>query len=138
MVPRSRRRWPFSGPSLDVNAREEEIRVSRGLGKLQRAILEALPAHELAKHPGVYDLKRLRTALFQAMGRGYYVRGKYSQERNIWWVDSAFAACFSRAVKSLIHRGLLTTWREPSAWVVFDVPDGGRWRLPYVHRTDKR
>jgi hypothetical protein len=109
--------------------------MSRGLGKLQRDILDALPAHEVEKHPGVYDLKKLRVALSQAMGRGQYVKGRYSREQNIWWPDYVFAACFSRAVHTLMTRGLLTPARPCDHFMCHD---WGRWRLPYVQRTDKR
>jgi hypothetical protein len=110
--------------------------MSRGLGKLQRAILEALPAHELAQCPGVYDLKKLRIALSQATGRGWYVRGRYSRERNIWAPDPTFTGCFARAVQTLITREMLTTRYKEGP--ITGVSDWARWRLPYVRRTDKR
>jgi hypothetical protein len=109
--------------------------MSRGLGKLQRAILTALPAHELEKYPGVYDLKKLRLALAHEWGKTHVLM-KYGRPCG-FWIGGAFTACFSRAVQSLMRRGLLTTLREPlgSAGVFGDVWDWARWRLPYVRMS---
>lgn len=69
--------------------------MSRGLGTLQRTILDALPAHELARHPGVYDLKALRLAVAHAWGKTWPVL-KYGKPSG-FVIDNAFGACFSRA-----------------------------------------
>jgi hypothetical protein len=68
--------------------------MSRGLGKLQREILDALPAYELPGYPGVYDLRSWRLA-----------RAPRS---------SASRAAVSRAVRTLLRRQLLTV-----AWEVY-------------------
>ena len=106
--------------------------MSRGLGKLQRAILDALPAHEHTNYPGVYNLFRLRVALAQEWGKTYEYRKRYGGTGIA--VDSSFAACFSRAVRTLMERGLLKI--DDSPWGIY-VPRG-HWQLPHVRRTDKR
>lgn len=106
--------------------------MSRGLGKLQRAILDALPAHEEPKHPGVYSLYRVRIALAQEWGKARpYTKRSGGPAID---VDSSFAACFSRAVRTLMQRRLLKIDDRP--WGRF-VP-AGHWQLPYVRRTYKR
>lgn len=80
--------------------------MSRGLGTLQRAILDALPAHEVNGYPGVYDLKKLRMSVAHAWGKTHPLI-KYGRPAG-FWVDGAFAACVSRAVRTLMKRGLLT------------------------------
>ena len=107
---------------------------SRGLGKLQRAILDALPAHELAQHPGVYDLRRLRVALAQEWGKTYPRRDKYGRLSG-FHLESAFTTCFSRAVSTLIYQRKLL---NPRCGQLAGIWDCGRWRLPYVRLTDKR
>jgi hypothetical protein len=114
--------------------------VSRGLGRLQRAILDALPAHELEHHPGVYDLKQLRRALALAEGRTSLVRTKYG-EGLVPWPTEGFAACFSRAVHSLMQQGILTKAgyeiSDDRHGIFIGMVDWHRWQLPYVRRMDK-
>jgi hypothetical protein len=74
--------------------------MSRGLGKLQRAILEALPTTEI--YAGVYDLSALKRALAEP-GSCY---------------TASFEAAFSRAVRTLMARGLLQRHLIMKRWVV--------------------
>lgn len=68
--------------------------MSRGLGKLQRAILEALDADSTPG--GVYNWSAIRAAVAKQVG-GY---GRYG-------MTSAFEASFSRAMRTLSQRGLV-------------------------------
>jgi hypothetical protein len=70
--------------------------MSRGLGKLQRAILEVLPDHP-ADYAEVYDLRAIKWTLAYRWGAVY----------RDWCIDAAFEAAFSRAVRTLVTRRLL-------------------------------
>jgi hypothetical protein len=70
--------------------------MSRGLGKLQRAILEVLPNHT-ADYADVYDLRAIKWALAYRCGAVYHD----------WCINGEFEASFSRAVCTLVKRGLL-------------------------------
>jgi hypothetical protein len=86
--------------------------MSRGLGKLQQAILEALPGYAMQDYPGVYALHPLREALAVQWGMTY-PRIKYGRPCGVV-IDSTFAASFARAVRTLVARGLLSRGPSPS------------------------
>jgi hypothetical protein len=71
-------------------------------------------------------------ALSKATGRGHTRALRYGSDDTYWYPDEAFAACFSRAVRRLMARGMLTPDVRPYGLAI---PDG-HWRLPYVRRTD--
>jgi hypothetical protein len=70
--------------------------MSRGLGKLQREIMERLDHAETRPGSNAYDLRRLRRVI---AGEEY---GK----------NGAFQASFCRAVHGLINRGILQKRKE--------------------------
>jgi hypothetical protein len=70
--------------------------MSRGLGKLQRAILEVLPDHT-ADYCDVYDVRAIKWALAYRWGAVY----------RDWCISAEFEASFSRAMRTLVKRGLL-------------------------------
>jgi hypothetical protein len=101
--------------------------MSRGFGHLQRAILDALPAYEVEGYPGVYDLKPVRWTIAERWGR-LSTHCPYRQ-REVVYLNSAFAASFSLAVATLIRRQALADYAGPfpePGWM------DGYWRRRYV------
>jgi hypothetical protein len=78
--------------------------MSRGLGTLQRAILEALPTAEV--YLGVYDLRAVKFTLAKQWGAW-----------DGWNLDSSFEASFSRAVRTLITRGYVQRHLNERTWL---------------------
>jgi hypothetical protein len=70
--------------------------MSRGLGSLQRAILEVLPDHP-ADYIGVYDVRAMKWTLARRWGAVY----------GDWCISAEFEASFSRAMRTLVTRGLI-------------------------------
>jgi hypothetical protein len=105
--------------------------MSRGLGALQRAIVDALPAHEIVEVPGVYSLYALRETLAKERGQWRsWIDRRYTTPITHWYVDPSFAASFARAVQRLEHRQILRPHYTPLP----HTPRGERcrWRLPFV------
>jgi hypothetical protein len=87
--------------------------VSRGLGALQREILEALTTeHETDRYVTVdrrpiYDLLAVKLTLAERV-KGRKDRLYVPELQAVYvWITGAFTASFSRAVKTLVARGCL-------------------------------
>jgi hypothetical protein len=86
--------------------------MSRGLGALQREILAALDEDHQADfvsydHRTVYDLLAVKETL-AARGHGRLCRMYVPEIPELYvWRSGAFEASFSRAIRTLVTRGLL-------------------------------
>jgi hypothetical protein len=94
--------------------------MSRGLGRLQREILAALDAdHEanFVSYDGrpVYDMLAVKETL-AARGPGRICRLYVPELQAIYrWRSGAFEASFSRAIHTLVQRGIL---RREFGWSI--------------------
>jgi hypothetical protein len=101
--------------------------MSRGLGWLQREILETLDKARPGvyyEQLGIYDVGRTKVHLAKKLGRM-----GWNDHAHQPCVQPAFQASFSRAMRTLVDRGLLirVTLPSSSAW------NQGR-QLRYVRR----
>ena len=87
--------------------------MSRGLGALQREILETLDQADQADYVTydrrpIYSLHSLKAILVER-GKGRTARLYVPELRAVYvWQTNAFTAAFSRAIKTLITRGILS------------------------------
>ena len=93
--------------------------MSRGLGRLQREILAAMDAdHEaefvtIDRRP-IYDLYAIKATLAQR-GYGRLCRVWVPRIPEMYiWTSGAFTASFSRAIKTLLARGLVQRHELPT------------------------
>jgi hypothetical protein len=104
--------WGGYGRQQSTRRDKEQVEMSRGIGTLQREILEALnEAHEADflsyDYRTVYDLSAVKATL-AARGKGRLCQ-MYVPElgARYVWRSGAFEASFSRAIRTLIARGVL-------------------------------
>ncbi len=104
--------------------------MSRGLGWLQREILETLrtEAHYLGfkgfdvSPIGTYGTRRLLVYLSKKHGRGHKITGEYSRNGDNWAVYESFQASFSRAIHSLVRRGELVAYGHGPSILYVSLP----------------
>jgi hypothetical protein len=87
----------------------------RGLGWLQREILEAMQAEAPTVYIEgtpckLYSTRSVLRQLSKEHGQGHKIRSEYSQSGDSWSVYPGFQASFSRALHSLVRRGELVRY----------------------------
>jgi hypothetical protein len=92
--------------------------MSRGFGALQREILETLDEDHLAEYVTydrrpIYNLLAVKATLAQVKGRTDRLYVPELQAVYVWHTG-AFTAAFSRAIRTLIKRGVLRAQYLPT------------------------
>ena len=101
-----------------TNDTQGQIDMSRGLGKLQREILDTLDEDHLADYVThdrrpIYNLLAVKETLAQVKGRTDRLYVPELQAVYVWHTG-AFTSAFSRAIRTLIKRGVLSAHYLPT------------------------